>query len=134
MIGYRTDGSPCATGNPALACTSIGPGSLWTLSASDTDPFVNSGPLADTATLYLWFQCEGWSGWGIQLAEFALAGDLLVIDLTPRPGFLSMGTVNEVLLSATGCPAPPLVAAELTVAGATSVDTHTWGSVQSLYR
>jgi hypothetical protein len=45
-----------------------------------------------------------------------------------------MGTVNEVLLSATGCPAPPLVAAELTVAGATSVDTHSWGRVKSLYR
>jgi len=134
MIGYRTDAAPCAHPNASNACTSIGPGSLWTISASDTDPFVNSGPLPDPATLYLWFHCEGWSGWGFQLAEFALAGDVSVVALIPRPGFVSTGTVTEVLLSGTGCPSPPFVVAEVTVTGTTSVAAHSWGRVKSLFR
>jgi hypothetical protein len=97
------------------------------------DPFVNTGTLAMPATLYLWVFCLPFDS-QIALAEFALEGDLQVIDLVPVNNFVNTGNLTELLLSVTGCPAPPLVAAEITVLSTVRVAGSSWGQVKALHR
>jgi hypothetical protein len=48
--------------------------------------------------------------------------------------FVNTGNLTELLLSVTGCPAPPLVAAEITVLSTVRVAGSSWGQVKALYR
>jgi hypothetical protein len=114
-------------------CSSAGDDVIWTISASPLDPFVNTGMLAMPATLYLWVFCLPFDS-QVALAEFALEGDLQVVDCVPVNNFVNTGSLTELFLSVTGCPAPPLVAAEITVSSTVSVAGSSWGQVKALYR
>jgi hypothetical protein len=87
----------------------------WTISASDTDPFVNSGAATfGFATKYLWYQCNTLDG--MSAAEFDIQEtgiDLLAT--TPVNNFLNAGGASDPLLAIGACPDGPIVAAHLLV-------------------
>ncbi len=89
----------------------------WTISASSTDPLVNSGPFVSGAVrYYLWYYCSTVEG--MTAAEFDLetsSPDNRIISLSVRNGFLNAGTPTSVLLAVGGCPTGPVIAAEIGV-------------------
>ncbi len=104
FIAYSTEGTPGAVGDCWGGPASGGPSFLWTLSSSDTDPHLNSGPLTGPipgfAYLYLWLACS--TGGGIASAEFDLDGTMGVRSFEPRNGFLHIGDEPQEILVATG--------------------------------
>ena len=110
-IGYATDGTPCGSHGGTFPCQVVpGDGFGWSISASETDPAVNGGPLGGAVGyLYLWLDCA--YNEGMAAAAFVLEGDLPLLSFTPRNGFLNAGTGNELLLAVGGCPTGPVVAA-----------------------
>jgi hypothetical protein len=89
-VGYGTAGPPCRS--PGLE----GPGSaaaesvpdrgwwrgLYTLSASDTDPFDNEGPLPVDKVLSLWLASAG-CGYGFSSGNMELFSDTPITSYTP---------------------------------------------------
>ena len=129
-IGYSTQATPCANVTPEYPC---GPFGSWTISASDTDPFQNSGSLPAGSTLFLWYLCSGGSG-GLAAAAFDLVGSLSVSQFAPRAGFLNGGSDTSLLIVAASCPSGPIVAGDIHVQTTTTVASSTWSSVKALYR
>ena len=88
----------------------------WTISASSSDPFVNSGlPAPGTRDLFLWLTCSPHDG--LTAAEFDLiiGGGLALQSVSPQNGFVNAGSGPEVRLGyAGGCVWGPVVAAKLT--------------------
>ena len=82
----------------------------WTISKSDTDPFVNTGsPTGGIDTLYLWYQCN--VGDGMSAADLAATGSLAPpIAFNVANGFLNAGSASSLLLAVGGCPPGPIVA------------------------
>jgi hypothetical protein len=93
----------------------------WTISASDTDPFVNStSPPGTNATFYLWLECSNPPGAvldGMASAEFDIVatGSLLLLGTEPVNGFFNAGTTSSLLLAVGNCEGGPIVAANLLV-------------------
>jgi len=94
----------------------------WTISASDTDPFVQSGsfPTGSPTSAYLWLvSCDVPPPLpeGMQAAEMGIIATPNVLHLatTPRPGFLNAGGVSDLFLAVGGCPCGPIVAADLLI-------------------
>jgi hypothetical protein len=90
----------------------------WTISASNTDPFVHSASFAPgVGYAYLWLvSCDVPPPLqhGIAAAEFAIVShDVLHLATTPLSGFLNAGSSSELLLWVSECPCGPLLAAEL---------------------
>jgi hypothetical protein len=126
-IGYSTDGV-CNSGVTTCAETHD---FLWTVSASATDPFVNSGPAVDR--LYLWFVCTTQPG--LAAGAFDLAGDLVVSGCIPGDGVLFVSSGQQLLFAVGGCPAGPMVVAQLIVTPSTvSVEESSWGGIKAFYR
>ena len=139
-LGYSETGSPCNSTPTAVECFDIDYEIMrWSISASDQDPWVNTGPLGGgPARLYLWLPCVPWSeGW--LSAEFALVGDLEVTGFVPRNGFVNHGTATALTLEnpGLGCIHDVLVG-EILIGGALSVepdvDSAPWGRVKAIYR
>ncbi len=84
----------------------------WTISSSDTDPDVNTGP--DPAPglfhLYLWNRgCAGADGPGMSAAEFEVnVTGAAVLAYVTMNGALNAGAGNGLLLAIGGCPVGPL--------------------------
>jgi hypothetical protein len=82
---------------------------LWTLSASSTDPFVNTGAPGPGGIfeLHLWLAC---SAEGMSAASFMVEGSvgLLVLAWNPCCGFLLHGPSECLLLAVGGCPSGPI--------------------------
>ena len=79
----------------------------WTLSASPTDPLVNTGPAtSDTLDLYLWMYCSEPVQSGVSAAKFSLEfhPSLWVHTLELSPGVTNSGTVWDLDLQLSGCP------------------------------
>jgi hypothetical protein len=142
-IGYDSDGGvPCNTRLDVADECDLGIGLRdddpplyygYSISRSASDPFVNTGPLGETATLYLWYVCTKEDG--LSLAELSLSGSLIIVSFTPLNGFLNLGSATDLVLVGSGCPAGPVVAGEIVVrSGGTPVRTSPWGRVKSLYR
>ena len=131
-VGYSTTGAPCATG----AC----PDPLvygWSISASSTDPNVNSGALpAPTASLYLWFRCDALGGFSA--AEFDLettGSDLVHLSTDMLNDVLNAGTFNQPLIAVGGCPEANFLVARLNMMVLpVSVESETWSNVKEMYR
>src|SRR5512134_128990 len=93
----------------------------WTISVSDTDPFVNcASVVGKTRTFYLWLECCNLPDAledGMASAEFDIVttGGLIHVATTPLNGFLNAGTTSSLLLAVGGCPCGPIVAASLVV-------------------
>jgi hypothetical protein len=89
---------------------------LWTISASATDPYMNTGAPNPgvLTTLHVWLAC---STMGMSAAIFELEADgMTVLAFTPCCGFLNVGAPSPCLLLATGgCPSGPIRAGELLV-------------------
>lgn len=87
----------------------------WTISASSTDPFQNTGTATNAlTTLYLWFQCS--TDDGMSAAEFAIeATGPAHVGTLAMNGFLNAGGTTNLLLAVGGCPEGPVVAANLLV-------------------
>jgi hypothetical protein len=136
--GLRDDASPVTAGMywvaldaEGLSATELvfvdqdlgpqGVGYGWTISASSTDPYVNSqaAPSSGVLTLYLWLVCSE----GLAAAEFGLQGTLTVLATSSMNGFLNAGTPTNLLL-ATPCRSAPIVAASILV-----LDSGTGGTV-----
>lgn len=81
-----------------------------TLSASASDPFVNSGPVSgSTLDLYLWLVCEesGLDGvWSVS-CEFTPPPGVVTLGFDPLGGCLNAGDDTDVLLAIPGCPQGP---------------------------
>jgi len=86
----------------------------WSISASSTDPFVQTGaPLPEPGLLqlWLWFVCH--EGDGIAAAEFDVhvTGDFLNLGFQPNgPQVFNLGGTGSLLLAIGGCPRPPFLA------------------------
>lgn len=93
------------------------PAPAWTISASATDPFVNSDqPLASTRTLYLWYL--GGPPFEASRAEMGLVpgGLLALLGVIPSGAFTISGPLDALVLEASsGCVLSPVVAAEILV-------------------
>jgi len=111
----------------------------WTISASATDPFVNTAAATGgLATYYLWLACcEEAQVDGMTAAEFDLvASGPAHLATIPQNGFLNAGGTSNLLLAVGGCPCGPLLAADLlvlalpgTISFAPSAATGTKGTV-----
>jgi len=85
----------------------------WTISKSQTDPFVNTGsPTGGVENIFLWYQCN--VGDGMSAADLALTGSLVtggsVLAFNVMNNFLNAGTATNLLLAVGGCPPGPIVA------------------------
>jgi hypothetical protein len=98
----------------AMPAHAAGEQYAWSLSASSTDPFVQTGsPLPEPGPfdLWLWFVCH--EGDGVAAAEFDLTvtGDFLVVTFSPIwPPVINLGVSASLLLAIGGCPTPPFLA------------------------
>jgi hypothetical protein len=78
----------------------------WTLSASPTDPLVNSIPATTEITpVYLWFYCSTQAD-GISGARFVLdySPQVTIFSFVPSSGVVNSGTIDEPVLAISGCP------------------------------
>ncbi len=74
----------------------------FSVSASDTDPFVNSAPAEGGGRiLYLWLTC---SRTGLSAFETYVTGTLLPLAFEPLNSVLNVGTPSRLLLAVPGCP------------------------------
>jgi len=92
----------------------------WTISASNTDPFVNTTVPGPGLTFYLWLVCSNPPDPlqdGMSAAEFDVvtSGNLLHLATITQNGFLNAGGTTNLLLAVGGCPGGPVVAANLLV-------------------
>jgi hypothetical protein len=89
---------------------------LWTLSASDTDPYANiAEPSLGIFEIHLWLAC---STEGMSAAEFFVedtTGNLVLLAWTPCCGFLLNGPGPCPFLAVGGCPSGPQRAGWFTV-------------------
>lgn len=129
-VGYNTEGPPCNVG--PTSCYG-GSGFGWSISSSSTDPLVNSGPLPDRGSLYLWMYCST-SINGMSAAEFDLVGDFNILSFTPLNGFLSAGTLPQILVAVPGCPRGPVLAGRIGVETSVAVESESWGRIKAVYR
>jgi hypothetical protein len=138
-IGYRTwGGPPCGANDGEVGCAPIQAGNasfVWTISASQTDPLQNTGPVVD-GDLYLWLYCTATTG--VETAEFDLTGTIVVTAFEAFPPFSNSGTATELKLSATECPGEakaPVLAGRIAIEpGTVAVDQGSWGRTKSQYR
>ncbi|MCA9751267.1 MAG: hypothetical protein KC591_03685 [Gemmatimonadetes bacterium] len=138
-IGYSTDGSPCESYMCGDALSRGGSRTYgWSISASSTSPYANSGPLLPgLSSLYLWLDCTTVDGWAA--AEFRLESDnsnLLILSFVPLNGVLNAGTGTDILMAVGGCPESPFLAGSLLVlyTGPVSVGSESWGDIKAMYR
>ena len=80
----------------------VGRGNELTISASDSDPYVQEGPvLQEPRNLYLWATCMYG---GISAFEGDVGTELPVLGFTPLNGVLNLGTGESLLLIVPQCP------------------------------
>jgi hypothetical protein len=138
QLGYGTDGEASCNVATPKDCEFFNAGDiLWTVSASATDPWVNSGALPAQSSLYLWLNCMNTPN-GMAAAEFDLEGHgLEIVGLTPMNGFLYGGGATKPVLAVAGCPggsALPVLAARIDVAASVGVERNSWGRIKGTYR
>jgi hypothetical protein len=76
-----------------------------TLSLSNTDPFVHSGPPLGFGNVYLWYICAtegGFSG-----LDGELAGTMMPLAFLPEPGIFNGGSGSLLEITATECQSGP---------------------------
>jgi hypothetical protein len=77
-------------------------GLVLTISASETDPWVNTtAPASGPRQLWLWAACLDR---GISAVEADVAGSLSAYAFTPEPGYLNLGDGANLFLAIGGCP------------------------------
>lgn len=88
----------------------------WSISASSTDPAVNSGSVAPglPASLYLHLDCTTIDGMAAMEADIAATG-LLFLSFTPLNGVLNAGAATSLLLAVGGCPTDDFLAGAIGV-------------------
>jgi len=107
----------------------------WTISASDTDPFVNVAPLPDDGRLHLWYVQGSTPSPGFSAAEFGIGGTLVWRDFEMLNGGLWLPeAMPDLLLAVPGCPAPPRLVGRFLVERPSPVDRSTWGRTKAIYR
>lgn len=140
-VGFTTEGQPCTDCPPSpYCCSPISYGSFeygWSLSASPTDPYENTGPLdAGTDSLFVFLSCNRWDG--AAAAGFSFVTDdssLVITAFMPESNVINAGTDTDPLLAIGGCPSgPALIGALVVHYSPTPVEPSTWGSVKALYR
>ena len=142
-IGFTTGGTPCQSASPTDPGCLLTPETpvryTWALSASSTDPYVNSAVLPADATLYLWILCDSnleWNGPSatrLAGAEFAVTGSISVVSFMPWMGFLNVGSATQLQI-VVGRITGPAVVGEFEVAVPTPVERIGWGRVKGTYR
>jgi DNA-binding beta-propeller fold protein YncE len=74
----------------------------FTISASDTDPFVNTAsPAGGIRNLYLWATC---APAGVAAFESGFTGSLVPLAFVPLNGVLNASSTRDLLLAVPGCP------------------------------
>jgi uncharacterized repeat protein (TIGR02543 family) len=74
----------------------------FSISASDTQPFVNTAPPAGgIRNLYLWMTC---GEEGIAAFQGSTTGSLVPLSFIPSPGIYNAGDADDLLLAIGGCP------------------------------
>lgn len=136
-IGYSQEGTPC--GDWPCFVLKEGINSYdWSISASSTDPHVNTGVLPQpVAELFLWLSCT--TGDGAAAAALTFETDdpgFQVVGFAPEPFVLNAGTASSPLLAIGGCPHALTLIGTLTMlnVGPVSNDEPTWGGIKALYR
>jgi hypothetical protein len=87
----------------------------WTISASSTDPDVNTASVQELGTYYLWLKCSAVSG--VQAAQIGLStgGAGVHTCMVTENGWLNAGDADCLLLAAPGCPTGPVRVATIVV-------------------
>jgi hypothetical protein len=135
--GFSEDGQPwCADEPSPLVRLPTGHGlTRWTISASATDPFENSGALPADGWLYLWLASSGSWFNGMASAEFGLEGTLIPVSIEGLNGaFVLQDSLPTVLMAAPGCPTGPDLLARVRVEHNTSLERSSWGRSKAPYR
>lgn len=127
--GYSTKGTSCQDIS--------GHDRLLSISTSETDPSLNSGPLVEPH-LFLW--AIAGSGYGFWSGYASYEGSLAIESVEPLNGAIIEHTVDPPYLSFVW-PSPPyfdpdmsIPVARLTVSMPIAVEKDTWGRVKALYR
>jgi hypothetical protein len=139
VVGFSADGEPCTNCIAGHCCSPLFQSSLygWSVSASPTGPYRNTGTLgAGADTLFVFLTCNLQDG--AAAAGFHITTDdpaLVVTGFAPADGVLNAGTATEPLLALGGCrEGPTLIGAIGIDWSPTPVEPSTWGSVKALYR
>lgn len=83
----------------------------WTISSSNSDPFVNTGSVTGAPlALYLWLQCAQPAGMSAAEFDFQTPPGVLNFGFTAQNGFLNAGGNSNLLLAVGGCPTGPVSA------------------------
>ena len=127
-LGFATDHDPCQTSGSIVDCT-------MTISASSTNPFVNSGPF-DGISLFFWQVGVQHGSYGFYGESSWLAGDIHVTGFEPAPGVIggvSQHPFGPVLWwRGTTCRTEML--GRLIVEMPVSVEGESWGRLKAIYR
>lgn len=83
------------------------------LSFSNTDPHVTTGPPLGFGKVYLWLVCG--SGGGVSALGASVTGSLAPVGFTPESGVLNAGNHTDLKLAMTTCLTGPALLGEFTV-------------------
>jgi hypothetical protein len=88
----------------------------WALSASDTDPAVQTAaPAAGVRSVHLWLVCTADDGAAAAEFDLDITGDMQVLGFSPVAAVLNAGNETELLLAIGGCPSAPFRAGSFNV-------------------
>lgn len=135
-VGFRSDSAACEDW-PQFSEIAV------SLSASSTDPHVNTGPLPSDGRLYLWNLSLDYAGAGYGWAFLSLGvdGDLPIQGYEPiAPAATNLWRESDRSLTFDACtmqhvesdPPPTIIGAF--VIGTSAVEGLTWGRMKALYR
>ena len=100
-----------------LASSAFAEDYRWTISASTTDPLVNTGsPVPGFVDYYLWLECTSTLGGAASADMGIVVNTLFYSSFTPQPGVLNFGAGQNLVLGLGGCPDAPFMAGTIAVA------------------
>ena len=94
----------------------------WSISASSTDPDLNTGaiPQSVPTNTYLWLECTANDGMSAAEMDIEATG-LLFLSFVPMNGVLNAGAGPALLLAVGGCPSGPFMAGAISVLDASGL-------------
>ncbi len=96
----------------------------WTVSSSNSDPNVNSGPVGSgVISMYLWYACnDGYPGMAAAEMTIETSPGNVILAFVTANGYLNAGSATSLLLAVGGCPPAPINAGSFLVSKNTPLD------------
>jgi hypothetical protein len=131
-VGFSEAGVPCQVGPCDFSTLFY----EYSISASDTDPYLNSAALPEgVVNLHLWLVCAydfmSNAGFSVEVSE-----DLTFLSYVTAPGVLNAGSGQDLLLAVLCGTDYPVRLGSILLYKQTpvGVEPEGWGGVKSLYR